>query len=146
MIDSQARARGILEERARPGQRQEEEDFVCWGQELGNRQVFSVEFRPNKGPWPALDYSWLPNPVWCPAAVVLPSGQQIPSGSILLKYLTGHTVIVEGRNLRLVHEKILRHQVKYVAEADEATEALLQEGEVVVTRIRIEEPQKAQDS
>jgi hypothetical protein len=143
MSDSTARAAwSFLEDRGRPAQRPEDEDFVCWGQELGNRQVFSIEFRRNQGTWPAIDYAMLPCPVWCPAETALPSGQRIPSGSILLHYLTGHTVIVEGRNLRTVHEKILRHQVKYLAEADEPTEALMPAGEVVVTKIRIEEPKE----
>jgi hypothetical protein len=129
----------------RAGRDEEDEDFTCWGQELGNRQVFAVEFRRNRGTWPAFDYSMLPNPVWCPAETALPSGEKIPSGSMLLRYLTGHTVIVEGRNLRRAYEKILRHQVKYLAEADQATETLIPDGEVVVTHIRIEEPKELRE-
>lgn len=148
MSDSQGRVRSLLGERAWPpavASPEEAEDFACWGQETGNRQVFAVEFRRSQGTWPAFDYSMLPNPVWCPAAVTLPSGERIPSGSILLHYLTGHTVIIEGRNLRKAYEKILCHQTKYLAEADEANEALLSEGEVVVTKIRIEEPKEMRE-
>jgi hypothetical protein len=124
----------------KPAELPEDDDHLCWGRVRGLRQSFNVEFRRLAGPWPALEYPWLNNLVWCPAATPFGAGVTIPSGSIVLHYSTGHNIAVVGRNLRMPHLKLLSHQVTYFAEADQPTADLADELAVVVTRIHIVEP------
>lgn len=124
----------------RPVEAAEDDEHQCWGCVRGNRQSFNVEFRRLAGPWPALEYPWLNNLVWCPAEARFATGVMVPSGSIILHYSTGHDLAVVGRNLRAPYLKLLAHQVTYFAEVDQATADLAEESAVVVVRIHVVEP------
>lgn len=60
----------------------------------------------------------------------------------MLRYSSGDLVVVSGRNLRLVYFKVLEHQVKYLAEADRASDTLSDAATSVVTRLHVIEPGK----
>lgn len=119
----------------------EVEERRCWGFVTGNRRAFNVELRRLVGTWPAFEYSWLPNPIWCPAETTI-EGIRIQSASIVLRYTTGHLVAISGRELRTPYHKLLEHQVTYFAELDEASQLLGRDDPVLVTRIQVIEPKQ----
>ena len=100
----------------------------------------NIEFRRLNGAWPALEYAWLHFVSWCPVESQFVPGVVAPAGSFMLHYTNGYRVMVCGRNLRLVHQKLLEHQVKYLAEADRAMDHVSDDSASVVTRIYVVEP------
>jgi len=69
-----------------------------------HEKAIHLEFRRKKGTWPAPGYSWLLKPVYD------------PDGAITLLYASGDRVDIRGRNLRPVFDRILSHQVLWIAE------------------------------
>jgi hypothetical protein len=136
----------LLRERL-PGQRTDatppdpeaDQDFLCWGWVRGNRRAFSIEFRRLRGSWRALEYSWFQEGEWCPVATPIAAGVTAPAGSFILQYHSGHRVVVSGRNLRDIYVKVLEHQVKYLAEADEASGLLADAADPMITRLEVVE-------
>jgi hypothetical protein len=70
-------------------------------------RAFNAEFRPAKGPWHVIEYSYLVCAEWRHA------------GEFVLMYASGHRVTVKGRRLRALFDRFRRHRVTYVRASDE---------------------------
>jgi hypothetical protein len=70
-------------------------------------RAHNLELRKAAGPWPFIEYSYLTG------------GEQVHAGEFLLRFATGERVTVRGRHLRPLYEKLLRHRVTWLREAEE---------------------------
>jgi hypothetical protein len=91
-----------------------------------------IEFQLLEGPWPAPGYAWLPCPLWYPSGDGKGRGQ-----AMALEYVTGLKVMVRGRNLRPLYERIQRQQVFRVTEMGEKADEYLPEEATVIYAIKI---------
>ena len=69
-----------------------------------HERALHLEFRRKNGTWTAPGYAWLLKPVYD------------ADGAITLHYATGDRVLIRGRNLRPIFDRILRHQALWIAE------------------------------
>lgn len=69
-------------------------------------RAHNIEFRKSAGAWAFIEYSYLVGGDWHNA------------GEFVLRFATGERVTVRGRNLRSLYEKVLRHRVTWLREAE----------------------------
>ncbi len=118
-----------------PGEDEVNEVAFGYYRGVGDRAAY-IEFQRLEGTWPAAGYAWLPSPVWAPTGVNGNNRGQ----AIVLEYMTGLKVVIWGRNLRPLHERILRQQVFRVTEMGEESDKFLPEDATVVYAIGVTEP------
>ena len=112
-----------------------EQNEVAYGYYRGvHDRAGYIEFQSLQGPWLAPGYAWLPCPVWLPDAG---RGQ-----GILLEYVTGLKILVRGRNLREMYQRILRQQVFRVTEMGEEADQYLPPDKAVTYAFAIDQPKE----
>jgi hypothetical protein len=74
-------------------------------------RAHNIEFRKIEAAWAFIEYSYLIGGEW------------LHDGEFMLRFATGERVTVRGRNLRPLYEKILRHRVTWVRDADRSEKA-----------------------
>jgi hypothetical protein len=109
---------------------------VAYGYHRGVRErATHIEFQRLKGSWPAPGYAWLPCPVWAAEGIGGKSRGQV----IVLEYVTGLRVMIRGRNLRPLYDRLLRQQVFRISEMGEEADQFLPEDAPVVYAIEVME-------
>ncbi len=92
----------------------------------GRDRASMVEFRPGKGAWESLGYSWLERV------------QFRPAGELRLSFVTGHRVVLTGRNLGRLRDLLTSHRLTWVQEMDLLHAQTLDEDAAVVTSIHLQ--------
>jgi hypothetical protein len=74
-------------------------------------RAHNIEFRKEDGVWPFREYSYLVG------------GEARHAGEFMVRFATGEKVTVRGRNLRPLYEKLLRHRITWIREAEREEKA-----------------------
>ena len=106
----------------------DEIDYRAYGANRSGRQVIMLDVRTLKGKRLALPYSYL-NRIFFDA-----------SGEIVLTFEACNVIII-GRNLSLLYEKLLSHSVRYIQEENPELEINVSGNDTFIASIEIEEPQ-----
>ena len=97
----------------------------------GRERASMVEFRPGKGAWESLGYAWLERV------------QFQPAGQLRLVFVTGHRVLLTGRNLGRLRDLLTNHRLTWVQETDALQAQALDEDAAVVTAIHLQLQEEA---
>ncbi|WP_165063982.1 hypothetical protein [Paludisphaera rhizosphaerae] len=94
--------------------------------------IEDVEYRLLSGGWPAEEYGYIHSKEWHPE-----------TGSFAVRYTSGRTILVTGRNLRPIYERLRRKRIDFLQEQGEgsADDLAAAEGEPVIYRIQVMDPQ-----